>query len=372
MKPTRTVGERIQRLGGPCAGAIGMVLALSVALGACASPERRYTPQIEQLASELFALYPTTTQEVCEFAAHRSHRVNLGLKGVDQELHLLLEEEGERTGEEGHPWYRKVLFAYLLALCGSTDGFETTLRLLEEDDLTPEAREGLTFCGFKYLGFTEVDAPAPAEGWEADLAEWREILSFIEDSGLQAWRKDYLRGIILSGRPGSGDEAMAAGKWLTYTLEPRDISFMAGLLQVGSPRWDEAVVTLMEGLLIRRFLPLEEEEGSLDEGIAAFREWYESNAFRSPDQWITDAFVEAGYSVTDLYNQTSISKIVKALRDDSENWILIRSHALAALNRICGFHADRGLIFAPEEVRQEVAIAYLAWYQDLAEQVTGE
>jgi hypothetical protein len=339
---------------------------LLAALGAfsmgCASDSPQYRPQVEALALELAHTYPTTVEEVCEFASLRSHRMDFGLKGLEEEIVEML--------DEGGAWYRPVLFSYLLALVESEEGFAILVDLVG-DDVSDLQREGLIYCGMKFLGCAELDGPSPMTGWEVEITEWHDALKIIEDIGFHAWRLEYFQRIVRSGEPGSGDEAYAASEWLSYTLEVRDVPYLATLLEQGSPKCDMAVMKVIESLLMKKFRP-DDSENALDEGIAAFRTWHEENASSQPDQWITQSFVDAGFELADLYNQTSISKVVDGLYDDSEQWVLVRSHSLAALNRICGYSVDRALIFKPEEVRREVAESFLEWYRDLAAKVKME
>ncbi|MFH2001555.1 MAG: hypothetical protein ABIK28_17865 [Planctomycetota bacterium] len=336
---------------------IAVIVAISVFANACVSHDLRYAPQIEALANELGGLYPSTPDEVVDFACLRSCRLNLDIDGLCDEVRTLLEEPG--------PWYRTVLFTYLLALARDEKGFALMIELLEDATLPPLAREGVIFSGLKYMGFTERDEPVTAQGWEVDLDKWKENLDQIEEIGLAHWRLEYLRRIVHSGKPGSGDEALAAAPWLSNTLQVRDVTYVANLLDQGSPKCDLALLIILEHLLMRDFLPDQGEE-SLSAGKEAFRKWYVENICFRSDQWITDAFVERGYDIEDLYNQTSISKINSGLYDDSEDWMLVRSHTLEALNRICGFYIDRNIIFKSEEIRMDAGDACQQWYQEQA------
>ena len=68
----------------------------------------------------------------------------------------------------------------------------------------------------------------------------------------------------------------------------------------------------------------------------------------------------------------SLFKLLPGLKDESDQWVVVRSHVLKALNRICGFHVDRSVIFLDEGARTVVADASQEWYQDLAGQLKSE
>jgi hypothetical protein len=342
----------------------GLLAITACLLAGCAADRPIHYDAIQDLGYELGATYPASTEDVVEFVVQRSHYMNLGLQGLDRTLITLL--------EESDAWYQTVLYGYLLALRGEVNGFRAIMDHLGKWGLEPEAREGLQFCGLKYLGVVERAEPARVLGWEVSLSEWGDYLDYIEEFSLVNWRVHYLQEIVLSGRPSSGDEALAAAQWLSFTLRPADVSYLAGLLERGSPKCDLALLQILSTLLMRDFLAENEASPDLEESIKIFRAWHDGYASERPDEWITDAFSTAGYEVDDLFKQTSIARVTPALFDDSEQWVVVRSHALAALNRVCGFHVDRGVIFKPEELRQEVADAYLDWYKNLAGRVTSE
>jgi hypothetical protein len=328
----------------------------------CAGMREEYRVQIQVLVDDLAMSYPTQVGEVFEYGAVRSFRLNLGLEDLGETLACMLEESG--------PWFEKLLLGYLIALVQEDEGFSILLDQLETGGLEPEVREGLTFCAVKYLGFTERDTRTAMTGWEADLSVWRQFDERIQKIGLHGWRREYLTQIVRSGLPDGGERALDAAAWLSHTLVPGDVPFLSDLLEKGCPRCDLALLTMIENLLLRRFLPLSGEEG-LEEGIQAFRAWYEENRNASPDAWITAAFTEAGYPLDGL-GQTSLAKIVPALMDDSEDWVRVRGRALSVLNRICGFHVDRTVIFMEQGVREEAGEAYRKWLQDLASRVKVE
>lgn len=342
----------------------GFLAAVACLLAGCATERPIHYDGIKDLGYELGATYPASTEDVVEFVVQRSHYMNLGLDGLDETLITLLEESGT--------WYQTVLYGYLLALRGEANGFSAIVDHLGRWGLEPEAREGLQYCGLKYLGIVERAEAPKVLGWEVGLDEWGNYLDYIEEFSLANWRVSYLQEIVLSGRPSSGDEALAAAEWLSFTMRAADVTYLSGLLERGSPKCDLALLQIIGTLLMHDYLAGSGETPDLAESIKVFRAWHDGYAAVAPDTWITDAFAEAGYEVDDLFRQTSIAKVTPALFDDSENWIVVRSQALAALNRVCGFTVDRGVIFKPEELRQEVADAYLDWYKNLAGRVKSE
>jgi hypothetical protein len=332
-----------------------LLLALS-----CAAERTQYHDQVEVLLGDLNMTYPETAEEVFDFAMRTSYQVNLGLPGVTDVLVKYLNGSG--------PWHEKLLLAYLLALVENRDGFASTIRQVNRSSLDPRCREGLHYCGLKYLGIAERDTPPALSGWEISLEVWREALKRIDKIGLHNWRLEYIQEIVLSNRPSRFDEAHVAASWLSFVLHPSDVPFLSDLLGKGGDGCDDALLTMIENLLMRTFVPSEGAD-PLQGRKAAFEAWFETNQDRAPDQWITDAFQEAGYKVKDLYSQASVSKLLQGLYDETERWVLIRSHTVAALNRICGFQVDRNIIFEEREVRQEAAQAYMKWYKDLASRV---
>jgi hypothetical protein len=330
---------------------------------ACSADRPHFRDQADELIFELAVTNPGDAQEVFDFAARHSYRLNLGMKGLGEELIEILEEPG--------PWYEKLLIAYLLALGEDAQGFEAIIDLVKDSDTKPEVREGLYFCGMKYLGFTERDHASEVKGWDVDLDMWEEALDRIRVNGLNAWRRGLIREIVRSGRPGSGDAAQAAAAWLSYTLEPGDVPFVNDLIGTGSPKCDLALLAMIEKLLMRTFIP-EDGENRLDAGLNAFRAWYGERAKEGPDAWLAAAFKNAGYDLDSFYSQPSITKLADALSDDSEIRILVRGQALGALNRICGLHVDRRIIFMEKEEREKAAAAYRKWYMDLANRLLVE
>jgi hypothetical protein len=329
-------------------------------LPSCAGSRPSYLDEVPNLAFELAATDPSSPEAVFHFATLRSCNVRLDLPGITEEIVRMMMEEG--------PWYEKLLFAYLLALKEDREGFEAILELLEAWDLPTDLKDGLVFCGMKYLGMAEAEKPLPVVGWEADLGEWESILERIEEMGLQRWRLEYLKEIVLSGDPASGEKALDGAAWLRWKLRARDVPFLADLLEKGSPTCDVAVLNIIETILMQTFRP-EGLDGNLERGMRAYREWYETNAALSPDQWMTRRFVELGCEVEDLYNQAALPELLSGLFDESKDWVMIRSHTLSALNRISGLHVDRKVIFLEKEVRQKAAEAFQCWYQEMADAV---
>lgn len=346
------------RINWPTLARVFMIIVLPALSGACVSDDLSFAPQIEALSYELGHQHPTSPDEVIDFACLQSCHLNLDIDSLCDDIDDLLDVPG--------PWYRTVLFTYLLALAQEPEGLDLMIDLLEDRDLDPLAREGVIFSGLKLMGLTERSEPVSCEGWEVDLDEWEDHFDQIEEIGLDHWRLNYLHALIVSGAPDSGDRALRAAEWLSHTLDVSNVSSLAILLDQGDDKCDLALITILEHLLVRDFLP-DEGEDILTMGKDAFWQWYVENIhIPSSDQWITEAFIERGFDITDLYQQTSISKISAGLYDDSDDWVRIRTQVLKALNRICGFYIDRGIIFKPEEVRMEAADACLQWYQQQA------
>lgn len=328
----------------------------------CASEKPQYVEQIYDFILDLSNLRPTSTEEIFDFAVRHSHQLNLGIPGINAEIVEMLEKPG--------PWFEKILLAYLLALKEDEEGFAVMIKLLD-GDLPPEVRDGLHYCGLKYLGMTEREEPVPVTGWEVDLDEWKEYRSRIRSIGLRGWRREFIQNIVLSQEPRSGNDALDAAAWLSYCLEAGDVPFLGDLLEQGSPKCDVALLTIIENILMRQFMP-DVGEGALDEGREAFWTWFEANRSLPPDKWITDAFVDSGYEeLEDLYNQRSLTKILPCLMDESQRWVLVRGHSLTALNRICGYNVDRMVIFLEEPHRKVVAGAFKEWYLELAQKMAA-
>jgi hypothetical protein len=342
--------------------ACALLWVLSLFFFACATGFPGYREQIEVLVDDLAMSYPTQIDEVFNYATVRSYRLNLGLESLGEEIALMLEEPG--------PWFKKLLLGYLLALGQNAYGLSAIIEQLENEDLSPEVRGGLTFCVVKFLGYTEGDTQPLVTGWTFELETWKAQLERIQEVGVHEWRREYLQQIVLSNDPDSGERALVAAAWLGYVLKPSDVPFLGDLLERGCARCDRALLSIIEKLLMRDFL-LEDSDEGLAEGIQAFRNWYEENQHLTSNYWIIEAFNEAGYSV-DALGQTSLSKIVPALMDVSKNWILVRGRALRTLNRICGFHVDRSIIFMGDDVRGEAADSFLRWLRELADRIKVE
>jgi len=329
-------------------------------LPACSADRYSYINQVKDIVSELAVSDPSSPEAVFNFAAVSSARMRLELKGLGEDMIAILVEDG--------PWYEKLLLAYLLALKEDRRGFTTILELLSDQELPIDLQEGLRFCGIKYLGMTEKAEPVLPKGWQVDFRAWEDAMARIKKVGIHRWRLEYLQGIVMAGEPASGDRALKAASWLKWKLNAGDVPFLGDLLEKGSGICDVAILNIIETLLMQKFRP-EGEIDSLDLGIRAFRQWYKDNRSTRPDLWVTKAFTDLGVETTDIFKQSSIPHLINLLFDESENWVLIRSRSLFALNRICGFRVDRSVIFMEDSHRRTVADAYQHWYNDLAARV---
>jgi hypothetical protein len=142
----------------------------------CASERTQYHDQVEVLLGDLNMTYPETAEEVFDFAMRTSYQVNLNLPGVPEVLVEFLNASG--------PWHETLLLSYLLALAENREGFAAIIRQVNRSGLDPRCREGLHYCGLKYLGIAERDAPPVLSGWEVSLEVWRDALDRIEEIGL--------------------------------------------------------------------------------------------------------------------------------------------------------------------------------------------
>ena len=199
----------LERRGASPLSLLVILFLLSALLPSCAGNRPRYLDEIQGLAENLALTDPSSPEAVFHFATLHSYRIRLRLPGISEEMETFMLEEG--------PWYEKLLFAYLMALKEDRGGFEAILELLEGGGLPVDMKDGLVFCGMKYLGMAEGEKPLPVVGWEADLGEWSSILGQIEEMGIQRWRLEYLKEIVLSGDPASGQEAL----WDCSPIEQR-------------------------------------------------------------------------------------------------------------------------------------------------------
>lgn len=357
--------DRKMRGRGPSAALCAALLIAAALLlpGGCSGTalDRRFASQVDELLFDLAVTNPERPGDVIDFATRASCRLNLASRAAGDALAARLEEDD--------PWYGKLLLVYLLVLREDLRGLDAAIEGIEDGHTLPRMRAGLAYCAARFLGWTERETAVDVAGWQPDLAAWKAARDRIARKGMRAWRRALVRDRVLRGDGEGGDELLRDSTWLPFVLEPEDVPFLGDLLGRGGERCDRALLVTLDRLLLRSFLPASGEGAAVQQGVAAFRSWYEEHGAESPDRWMVEAFQEAGYTLPGFYCQAAVPHLTPVLLDTSSRGVLLRHHALRALNRICGFQVDRRIIFMEETDRKAAGEAFMKWYQALAERL---
>lgn len=344
----------------PCA----VLLLFAAVFPSCAIDRPSYLSQIQDLVLDLDDLSPSSPEAVFRHASLLTLDLQLNIQGIQEDIITVMLMEDQS-------WSGILLCAYLLALSEDVQGLNRMIHLIHHGGLAIDERDGLHFCCLKLLGVTEGESPQDVNRLNEDMDWIEKAHKSIQKIGVNRWRLELIQDLVIAGDPEAGEELNKHAKWLRWKLKGRDAPFLGDLLEKGGDLCDTALLDMIETVLMKRFRPAQGED-RLKAGIRAFKKWRQENGALRPDAWITASFAEAGCETDDVFNQSAMARVAFGLYDASENKILVRSRSLDVLNRICGFHVDRNLIFMEEEVRKEADQAFKNWALDLAARIMYE